>query len=328
VRGEAIAERFPEAPPDRLAFAGRTPAWISDDTQMTLFTCEGLLRWRAAKAGGPEGFLLGAYQRWLTTQSQGGQAKARSNAGLLLAEPRLYARRAPGQTCESALTMSILRGERASVARPPNGSKGCGAIMRSAPFGLVAATADEAFAMARDAGALTHGHPSGHLSAGHLAALVFALVRGSTFEGALAAADEALAREPENDEVVAAVRAVRECARAGVTRASIEALGGGWVGEESLGIAIACALAGDPSVRATLWRSVLHDGDSDSTGSITGNLLGAMRGTLGDAEPWLADLELGDLVERMANDLHRSLRGEALSAEDYPPIEGVMRLGN
>jgi ADP-ribosylglycohydrolase len=104
---------------------------VSDDTQMTLFTLEGLLR-----AAGPDGSwtedgvvaeVRRAYLDWLDTQSGG--TTSRSLAGTLAARPAMRHRRAPGNTCLSALRA----GGQGEVGRPINGSKGCGAAMRSAP---------------------------------------------------------------------------------------------------------------------------------------------------------------------------------------------------
>jgi ADP-ribosylglycohydrolase len=52
--------------------------------------------------------------------------------------------------------------------------------MRVAPVGLVAGyqTPEEAFHLAAEAAALTHGHPSGYLSAGMMAAIVRLPVEG------------------------------------------------------------------------------------------------------------------------------------------------------
>ena len=49
--------------------------------------------------------------------------------------------------------------------------------------------------------------------------------------------------------------------------------------------------------------AVNHDGDSDSTGSITGNLLGAMHGVRAIPAEWLEPLELRDVITTLADDL-------------------------
>ena len=169
--------------PEGLPHAPGTRAPVSDDTQMTLFTAEGLIRafQRSRDQGicSPEAVLLNAYHRWLSMQTPADAERWRDplQRGWLLDIPELHARRAPGNTCLTALTATLASGALPSVATPPNDSKGCGAVMRSAPIGLAAADVEEAFRRARDAAVLTHGHPSGYLSAGYFAGVVHQLAR-------------------------------------------------------------------------------------------------------------------------------------------------------
>jgi ADP-ribosylglycohydrolase len=160
---DEIARRFGTAPPARLAYGEGARGLVSDDTQMTLYTAEGLVAARRAGASVATDHLLAAYQRWYGTQAmrRGEPARPPKDAGWLSADPRMHERRAPGTTCLSALALSFTRGSLATVNDPPNGSKGCGAVMRSAPFGFIARAREDAFEAARDAGVLTHGHPSG-----------------------------------------------------------------------------------------------------------------------------------------------------------------------
>ena len=63
-----------------------------------------------------------------------------------------------------------------------------------------------------------------------------------------------------------------------------------------------------------------HGGDSDSTGSLTGNLLGAMFGVEVLPEAWLEELEMRATIERVARDLHATcVLGIEPEAERYPP---------
>ena len=50
--------------------------------------------------------------------------------------------------------------------------------------------------------------------------------------------------------------------------------------------------------------AVNHDGDSDSTGSIAGNLLGAMQGAKAIPKDWLEPLELREVITELAEDLY------------------------
>ena len=303
--GAAILAAHGQGAPLRLLRCPDGQVHFSDDTQMTLFTAEGLVR--ARRAGQPPSNAIddvhAAYQRWLYTQWP--DQFERPEGGGLIDEPLLVARRAPGNTCLRALYENVQNARVPTVASPPNDSKGCGAIMRSAPFGLAARDAREAFLSARDCAVLTHGHPSGFLSAAYFASLVFDLGRGASLEAAMANADALLSNELGRDEVAAAVAAAKELPSKPDVLA-IEALpDGGWVGEWALAIALACARGVDPAseaeVREALWRAAAHGGDSDSTASLAGNLLGAMGAAL--PRSWLEELELRVLIERAAVDL-------------------------
>jgi ADP-ribosylglycohydrolase len=326
---QEITARFGLAPPLDLSYAG-VEAFVSDDTQMTLFSAEAMVRARIAGARAITPFALGAYQRWYATQDMtpAGRVPPRSGHGLLLADPRLYARRAPGMTCLSALALSFTRRTTAGVEDPPNASKGCGAVMRSAPFGLAACTREDAFVTARDAAALTHGHPSGYLSAAYLAALVYDITRGAPLDQAMHLADGLLLAERGHEELAAALASARALASRGALSArAIEGLGGGWVGEEALAIGSACALgASEQGVAPALWSAVAHGGDSDSTGSIAGNLVGSLVGAEALPARWRKQLELEDLICRVAGDLYAVTAGTGSpDPESYPALDGLVR---
>jgi ADP-ribosylglycohydrolase len=93
----------------------------------------------------------------------------------------------------------------------------------------------------------------------------------------------------------------------------VEALGGGWVGEEALAIALYCAMVA-PGFEPAIRLAVNHGGDSDSTGSLTGNLLGALHGVDVIPDRWLRALELKDVIEELAGDL-ASVRARTFDVE-------------
>ena len=112
-------------------------ARVSDDTQMTLFTANGLL------LGTTRGMMRGimgeyrdyvacCYQDWLRTQDGALPSQGEHHYSWLINIPALFARRAPGNTCLSALRA----GGKGTIEQPINHSKGCGGIMRAAPVGL------------------------------------------------------------------------------------------------------------------------------------------------------------------------------------------------
>lgn len=84
---------------------------------------------------------------------------------------------------------------------------------------------------------------------------------------------------------------------------NIRALGEGWVAEETLAISVYCALRYAEDFSGGLVASVNHSGDSDSTGAVTGNILGAWLGAGAIEEKWTYTLELRKLLLEMADDL-------------------------
>lgn len=86
------------------------------------------------------------------------------------------------------------------------------------------------------------------------------------------------------------------------TAEKLTALGAGWVAEEALAIGVYAALAAG-TFREGVLLAVNHGGDSDSTGSIAGNILGAALGRGAIPAPWLEKLELRDVIEQVAADL-------------------------
>lgn len=169
------------------------------------------------------------------------------------------------------------------------------------------------------------GGALGYLSAAYFASVVHDVAGGRALGDAMDLASTLLGRRPGHEEMSAVVSAVLKAPGKGPpTAATIEGLGGGWVGEEALGIGLLCALTADGAseggIADALWRSVAHSGDSDSTGSITGNLLGAMYGLERLPARWLKQLEMRDVIDRIAMDLYASsVLGTDLDLESYPP---------
>ncbi|MGW2425126.1 ADP-ribosylglycohydrolase family protein [Streptomyces sp. NPDC001709] len=286
---------------------------ISDDTQMTLFTVEALIqahaRQREQGTDGPWPLLLRqAYERWLETQSKPGpqQPQPGAPAGGLVTEAWLYSRRAPGNACLSGIAQLYAPDPALPLDGTPGevnpDSKGCGTVMRSAPFGLVN-PAEAAFAMAARGAQITHGHPTGYYAAGALAAIVAHLVAGDSLEGAVLRTLRLLVRHHGHTETTVALHAALDLAADGApTPEKVESLGAGWVAEEALAIGVYCALA-EPRPEESLPLAVNHSGDSDSTGSICGNLLGTLHGDTGLPHDWVARVEGRSRIAALADDL-------------------------
>ena len=292
---------------------GRAGA-ITDDTQMTLFTAEGLLRHQhqPPSSRDPAAALWRAYRRWLNTQY--GEPAAGSR-GWLSSQQFLHHGRAPGTTCLSALNA----GHPGAVSKPVNNSKGCGGVMRVAPAGLAGG---DPFSLGCQAAALTHGNPSGYLAAGALAMMVSELIRGRDLRTAVATAITRLQQADDGEEVTAALTAALRTAELGPLSAdAIGIFGQGWTAEEALAIATYCALTAD-TFRSGVLHAVNHEGDSDSTGAICGNLLGTAFGVHAIDGDLLAQLEGGEVITQVADDLDDVLvGGQSPDSQRYPAEE-------
>ena len=286
-------------------------AIISDDTQMTLFTAEGILL-----ADDPyvyKDFINGvfeAYQDWYRTQMFGMNASKK----IWLSDiPELNQRRAPGTTCLSALGSGKFGG----IDEPINNSKGCGGVMRVAPIGLFYSqdklSIDVIDQFGASAAALTHEHPMGYISAAGLVHIVNLAVNKSEMT-LKEIVDDMIEKVPAlfMDEAVGFCVKFQDLMRKAVKLAmetdendldAIHQLGEGWVGEETLAIAIYCALRHEDDFDKALTASVNHRGDSDSTGSVTGNILGAYLGLQAIPEKYLKNLELRKTIMRVAEEL-------------------------
>lgn len=270
---------------------------ITDDTQMTLFTAEALINYLNDKSKPLVQCGYASYLRWLRTQSE--PIDESLMTGYLFDQVELHARRAPGLTCMGALKT----GECGTITSPLNDSKGCGGVMRAAPAGLVGL--EDPFKAAADLAAITHGHPSGYLSAGAFAQIISSLFNGRDLDNAIQEGLKRLCVEPSCEETANAIYRAIDLSRAGApSPEQIEKLGGGWVGEEALSIALYCALCAESFEHGVLL-AVNHSGDADSTGSIAGNMLGLMYDI---PDRWVDRLEVKDIVCEIASLVKRISR--------------------
>ncbi len=289
-------------------------AEISDDTQMTLFTATGLLLGTTRGMtrgimGDYESYIRSSYQDWYRTQTETYPLPKEYHYSWLVNVPGLFSRRAPGTTCMSALA----QGGDGTVEKPLNHSKGCGGVMRAAPIGLYfndrPYTQEKIDRIGAGAAVLTHGHELGYLPAAMLAHIISRIAgHGDTVAAAVRDAIAAMpAVFPEAKHLSELLDLVGEAADLAGTAAddltAIRRLGEGWVGDEALAIAVYCAVRYADSFEKGVVAAVNHDGDSDSTGSIAGNILGAALGYDAIPRRFLDQLELRDVIEEVAEDL-------------------------
>ncbi|WMY77025.1 ADP-ribosylglycohydrolase family protein [Citricoccus sp. I39-566] len=292
---------------------------VSDDTQMTLFVLDGLLDWiewaNEGSMADPAASVWLSCLRWYRTQTglipEGAPTPP---ARWLDDRPELHERRGPGNACLTGLSSPDM-----GLTRQPQNpdAKGCGTVMRSAPYGMVPGLEDHlVVSLARQGAVLTHGHPAAWTAAAAFALVVSRLMAGHGFAGAVTAALDWLDTVPDDGGTARALRAAVALAGSEDRTDTEEAggpsslpgtlpaeLGQGWVAEEALAVAVYAVLAtgGESAQPTTHFRAALplainHSGDSDSTASLAGQLLGARYGMAifpdGAVPAWIGEREV------------------------------------
>ena len=330
---KAILYRYGENGITKFALDNNGKAQISDDTQMTLFTANGMLMgltrgYMRGIGGRPEKYVNTAYLDWYYTQT-GKKEENNWHCTWLRELPEMAQLRAPGNTCLSACE-SMLRRE--AVV---NNSKGCGGIMRVAPMALLdagyALRNENAYSLEELAEAggeiaeCTHKHTLGFLPASLLTVLLYKVVP-MTAKQVQDDVDRIVAETLDILDVIyknkyASDKSyLKELTEKAVQLAhsdtsdadAIRLLGEGWVAEETWAIALYCAIRHIDSVEDAIIASVNHDGDSDSTGSVCGNIMGAIYGYehiknrnifCPEGRDFEDTLELSEIILALADDL-------------------------
>lgn len=290
-------------------------ARISDDTQMTMFTATALLEGTTRSNIHNVMMNFGseiefAYEGWLMTQTQPFPVNHLEVRSWIMNIPEMFVRRAPGNTCLSALESGT----------PMADSKGCGGIMRVAPIGLFFSNGhwggpwglkqEWIDRLGAEAASITHGHPLGYIPAAALVHIISLLVKNDDISILDAVADSVVCMRKLFGNSKHIERFHRLMEKAGSLALSstsdldaIHQLGEGWVAEETLAIAIFCAIRYQNDFEKAICAAVNHNGDSDSTGAVCGNILGAYLGL--EKIPWkyIETLEFFDVLTELSDDL-------------------------
>ncbi|MCM1132449.1 MAG: ADP-ribosylglycohydrolase family protein [Ruminococcus flavefaciens] len=286
-------------------------AIVSDDTQMTMFTANGLIYGITQQALGKSyddisDYIYSAYRDWLATQSG---EKDSLYKFWIMGVPQLYKRRAPGNTCISAL----MSGQKGNLDKPINDSKGCGGVMRIAPIGLFFKDSpNECAICAAECSAITHGHELGYIPSAMLSYLIYQLtyhdstIEKSAFELPVLC-DKIFGDSEHAQKLNNLVSKAIHLAKSNIDDLdAIHQLGEGWVAEETFAIALYCAIKYSDNFEKAVITAVNHNGDSDSTGAVTGNILGAYLGLKGIPDKFRKNLEMYDVITELADDLYKS----------------------
>jgi ADP-ribosylglycohydrolase len=174
---------------------------------------------------------------------------------------------------------------------------GNGAAMRIAPLGVAfAGEPARIFALAGDDAALTHWDPACRQTAGLLALMAAALVRGE--------------REPRRF-ALAHAESLLPMVKAAFVPLPLEALADRRIDGPDMGstllalqVAVSVLTSGQPYVEALPWV-IRQGGDTDTNGAIVGALLGARDGLLAIPAEWRECVAQGDRILQMGRALHR-----------------------
>ena len=294
-------------------------ALMSDDTQMTLFTLSGLLAWRRSRKESEsiyswrkswKEYVWKSYQDWLFTQDKGACPDP-PRVSWLADEPLMQVQWAPGATCLSALKEGI----QGSIEKPVNDSKGCGGLMRVAPAVFWEYEYGN-WPYCPEGGqiaSMTHGHPLGIICALAFHWILASLLLhdrsdGSDLRSVIKSAILFINNpwddwgEPtEFNEIMDKALSLSQSTL--TDQEAIEAIGQGWVAEEALAIAVYCCLKHEDDFAAAVTAAVNHGGDSDSTGAIAGNIMGALCGYSRIPRNYLEHLEAKESLDRLALEL-------------------------
>lgn len=279
-------------------------AEISDDTQMTMFTADGLIKAIGNQFKSHEipdmNIVHQSYQDWLNTQNL--SYTKQLNKGWVSQIPSLYEKRNPGDTC----IVSLSKGKMGTMSKPINMSKGNGGVMRVAPAGLLYYNNPKiAFEVGARCAAITHGHPSGYLSAGVFASILSYIAKGENIESSVDKSIRILEKYSNHEEVKDALLKAKDLAKTDIKpEEAIHEIGGGWVGEEAIAIAVYCALKSPDNFEEAVKMAVNHNGDSDSTGAITGNIMGLYLGETAIPDRWKEKIELSNELKTISSDLY------------------------
>ena len=320
-RENEIFSKYGENGIQKYEYNKNGEALISDDTQMTLFTAEAIVYAKKNNVSVRQ-TARQAYIDWLITQTVRFENRTKikefdEHITWLSDIEGLCDTRLPGITCMNALkeldrTKAVIDDY---IADKRNDSKGCGGIMRCAPVGLcLKGNIKEIDMEAAQLSAITHCHSLGYMPSAILAHIINRITfsqNGQTLKEIILDAQKTVSEIFENDENLSYLNKIIDLSielskNSENDLDNIHKIGGGWVGEETLGIALYCSLRYENDFSKAVCVSVNHSGDSDSTGAVLGNILGAWLGFDTIEDKWKNGLELSDVLSRVCDDICNS----------------------
>lgn len=281
-------------------------ALISDDTQMTLFTANGLLNANINESDYIK-CIYNAYLDWYYTQKSN-NSYHKSNCWLYDVDS-LHSLRAPGLTCTGALKSRKM----GTLKKRINDSNGCGGVMRVAPIGLFFSPSnldsDKIFLLGASSAAITHGGDLAIIPSACLVSIINNIVYNNCdIEDAIRESIKKTKKYFNGDDLeyfISLIESAIELSKLDINDYyAISQIGEGWTGDEALAIAVYSSLKYKDNIKDALICSVNHNGDSDSTGSITGQILGSYLGINKIPREYIDNLEIKDIIIEIATDLY------------------------
>ncbi|MGL4361873.1 MAG: ADP-ribosylglycohydrolase family protein [Cellulosilyticaceae bacterium] len=294
---------------------------ITDDTQLTLFTAEGLLRDIVCLNSNKDNkentnnILFRAYLRWLYTQGLKTPNWSKENYdGWLIKQNKLHGYSDPDITC----VISLGKGIMGTIEKPINSSKCCGAVIRVAPIGLIE-DETKVFEVGKMAGVITHGHPTAFFASGALAMLIYYIIEGNEIKEASQKVLEYLRQYKDSEECQTSIKLAIQLAEEGMpSTEKMHTFGDGFLANDVLGMGLYAALTYQNDFNKALCLAINQNGNSNSAASITGNILGAYLGENAIPIELIEQLDSKEEIKSMAEDLLLRYEDTEEWLEKYP----------
>lgn len=267
---------------------------FSDDTQMSIATIQGIIKSDISNKENIVENIISEYKEWFFSQTE------RKN------------KRSPGMTCLDSLRYIIdNKIDKPSYSLKINNSKGNGALMRVAPICFLNFSLEDLIQIAYDISYITHCHPLGYYTSGFHVGVLKLILEGTELDSSIKYMINLFKNinntEINNKLIPLIEKAIELSKNSSSDTDNIEKLGQGWVAEETLAIAIYCSLKYQNNLNQGIIASINHSGDSDSTGIVTGNILGLLNSKEDIPSNWIKKLEKKAYIQNLGKTLYEKI---------------------
>lgn len=288
---------------------------FTDDTELTLFSVDGLIKSARIKKENSSpniNIMFDSYRDWFRVCAK--SQKLQNGWISSLDEIRSY--NGSGKTCMEVLSNN----KPGTIEKIINNSKGSGAVMRSAPFGLKYHNNPyKAYEYAKKCAIMTHGNPSGYLPAAVYAAIIANIIKGENLEEAILRSIGYLNTEKSSENIKQLLEKAIALSRTDIKpEKAVQQIGLGWVGDEALAIAIYCSLKTPNDFKKVIINATNHNGDSDTVGSIAGGIVGTYIGCQNIPSEFKSKLDTEKILINAARDLFLPIKSIKHIDKRYP----------